>query len=149
MIIHVNRDACAGIALAVFGVAIAIYSYMHYPIGAISRMGPGMFPLMLGCALFAVAVGILLVSLVRPSEAIEINVRSGALVLVSLASFAVIVRPFGVVPALLAVLFVSSIAVPGRRPVGTAVFSAAVTAGIVFIFVYLMDLNLNLFRWPA
>ena len=51
--------------------------------------------------------------------------------------------------ALLTLLFVSSGAVSGRRLIATAIFSIVVTAGIVFIFVYLMDLNLDLFRWPA
>ena len=149
MIFHVNRDAFAGVALAIFGAALAIYSYVNYPVGTISRMGPGMFPVMLGTALFAVAVMILLVSLVQQSETVEVNFRSGLFVLVSLALFAVMVRLFGVVPALLTLLFVSSGAVSGRRLIGTAIFSIVVTAGIVFIFVYLMDLNLDLFRWPA
>ena len=149
MIFHVNRDAFAGVALAIFGAALAIYSYVNYPVGTISRMGPGMFPVMLGTALFAVAVMILLVSLVQRSETVEVNFRSGLFVLVSLALFAVMVRLFGVVPALLTLLFVSSGAVSGRRLIGTAIFSIVVTAGIVFIFVYLMDLNLDLFRWPA
>ena len=149
MIVHVNRDVFAGAILAIFGAAIAIYSYVSYPIGSISRMGPGMFPAMLGCALIVAAVAVLLRALVQPSETIEVNVRSGAFVLVSLALFAVMVRLFGIVPALLALLFVSSGAVSGRRFIETAIFSVIVTAGIVFIFVYLMDLNLNLFRWPA
>ena len=79
----------------------------------------------------------------------EINVRAAAFVLVALAVFAIIIEPFGVVPALLALLVISSGAVPGRSIVGTAIFSIVVTACIIFIFVYLMNLNLNLFRWPA
>ena len=76
MIFHVNRDAFAGVALAIFGAALAIYSYVNYPVGTISRMGPGMFPVMLGTALFAVAVMILLVSLVQQSETVEVNFRT-------------------------------------------------------------------------
>ena len=149
MILNINRDAFAGAALAIVGGAVTIYSYSHYSIGAISRMGPGMFPFMLGIALVVVAVAVLLKSFTQPSVQIEVNVRAAAFVLASLALFALMIKPFGVVPALLALLLVSSAAVPGRRLAGTTAFSVLVTCGMVFIFVFLMNLNLSLFRWPA
>jgi hypothetical protein len=149
MILKVNRDALAGGTLAVFGAAVAIYSYIHYPIGVVSRMGPGMFPFVLGLALVVVAVAVLLKSIGQPGERSEINVRAGSFILASLVLFALMVKPFGVVPALLALMLVSSAAVPGRRPLGAIAFSVVVTAGIVFIFAFLMNLNLDLFGWPA
>lgn len=149
MTININRDAFAGIVLALLGGAIAIYAYLHYPVGSISRMGPGMFPVMMGAGLLLVAVGIFAKSFANAREAIQINVRSAAFVLVALAVFAVAIEPFGVVPSLLALLLISSAAVPGRSLIGTLLFSVIATAGVVFIFVYLMNLNLNLFGWPA
>ena len=144
MIVNVNRDALAGVALAVFGAAVAIDSYESYPIGSLGRMGPGMFPAMLGCALFAVAIAILVRSLVHPRTTIEINTRSGVFVLVSLALFAVMIQLFGVVPALLVLVMVSSAAARATFVGSTIVYSVLVTAGIVFIFRYLMNLNLDL-----
>lgn len=149
MVVHVNRDMLIGFCLALFGAAIAIYAYAKYPIGSIFRMGPGMFPVMLGCASILLAIAIALRSHGKQGDPIEINVRAAAFILVALAVFAIIIEPFGVVPALLALLVISSGAVPGRTIVGTAIFSIVITACIVFIFVYLMNLNLNLFGWPA
>lgn len=149
MIINVNRDALAGAILALLGAFIAVYAYMHYPLGRISRMGPGMFPLLLGVALLLVAAVILIKSFIQASEPIEINVRAALFVLGGLAVFAVLIEPFGVVPALFVLLVISSYAVPGRRTVETLAFSAVVTAGVVFIFAYVMALNFKLFGWPA
>lgn len=148
MIVHVNRDAVGGALLAVIGAAVAIYSYTNYTVGTIARMGAGMFPAMLGVALIVVAVAIVLKSLMEKREAIHINVRSGATILASLALFALMIQPFGVIPALLALVLVSSFAVPGRHVVTVLVFAIAVTAAITFLFVYVMNLYLPLFRWP-
>lgn len=149
MTLHFNRDAVGGVLLAAIGAFISIYAYTHYPIGQISRMGPGMFPVLLGVALVLIAVAIIAQSAFRGGDGVEISLRSASLILVALAAFAVLVRPFGIVPALLALLLISSLAVPGRRLVQTVLFSAVVTGVIVFIFAYVMNLNLVLFRLPA
>ena len=149
MKIHFNRDAVAGCFLSAIGAFIAIYAYMHYPVGQISRMGPGMFPVLLGSALVVVAIGIIIQSSVQRSETVEVNLRSACVILVALAAFALIVDPFGIVPALLALMLISSAAVTGRRLVPTLLFCIVVTGVIVFIFAYVMNLNLDLVRLPA
>lgn len=148
MIININRDVVAGIVLALLGAAIAAYAYVNYPTGSISRMGPGMFPVMMGVALLLVALGILARSLVNQRETIQVNVRAAIFVLVGLAVFAMMIEPFGVVPSLFVLLVISSGAVPGRRLLGTLLFALVATAGTVIIFVYLMDLHFKLFGWP-
>jgi hypothetical protein len=149
MTIHINRDAVAGLLLLAIGAFIAIYAYVHYPVGQISRMGPGMFPVMLGSALVLVALAIVGQATKRHSKTLEVNVRSAFTVLLGLAAFALMVDPFGIVPGLVALMLISSLAVTGRRPIPTLLFSIVVTAGIVLIFVYVMKLNLHLFRLPA
>lgn len=149
MTIHFNRDTVAGVLLAAIGAFIAIYAYTHYPVGQISRMGPGMFPVILGSALVLIATGIIAQSSMRRSEKVDINPRSAAIILVALAAFALMVEPFGVMPALLALMLISSVAVTGRRLVPTLLFSIVVTGAITFIFVYIMNLNLDLVRLPA
>jgi hypothetical protein len=149
MTININRDAVAGIVLALLGAAIALHAYLNYPVGSISRMGPGMFPVMMGSALFLVALGILAKAFVDARETIQVNVRAALFVLVGLAVFAVLVEPFGVAPALFALLVISCGAVPGRKLAGTIAFSAVATAATVVIFVYMMDLHFKLFGWPA
>lgn len=148
MAVHINRDAVGGMLLALIGATIAIYSYSNYPVGSVSRMGAGMFPAMLGLALVAVAAAMIVRSLKAPREAIVINLRAGATVLLSLVLFAVLVPLFGIVPALLVLVLLSSYAVPGRQLVPTLIFAAVVTAGISFLFVYVMNLHLPLARWP-
>ncbi len=149
MIVNVNRDAFAGAILALLGAFIALYSYVNYPLGQISRMGPGMFPFMLGCGLSLIALIVLVKSFLQPKEPIEINLRASLFVLIGLAVFAILIDPFGVAPALFVLLVISSYAVPGRNLLHTIVFSAIVTAAVVFIFVVLMGLHLQLFGWPA
>lgn len=149
MIVHINRDTLVGCLLALLGAFIATYAFLLYPMGDIARMGPGMFPVMMGVILFLIAVAIIVVSLVQASEPVAINVRSASVILLGLAVFAILVDPFGVVPAMMALLLISSVAVPGRRPVGTVLFSLVVTACVVFIFSFLLSINLKLFGWPA
>lgn len=147
MIVFINRDTIAGALLALAGFFIAIYAYLYYPIGQISRMGPGMFPFMMGIALLLVSGGIVAKSFLNAREAVAINVRATTVVLGALAAFALMVKPLGAVPATMALLLISSAAVPARRLLRTLLFSSIVTAAIVFIFAYLVGINLKLFGW--
>ena len=108
-----------------------------------------MFPVILGVILFVIAVAIVVKSRLETGEPIEVNLRSASVVLVALAVFALMVDPFGIIPALLALLLISSLAVSGRRLSGTVLFAILVTAAIVFIFFYLMNINLELIGWSA
>jgi len=148
MNLSINRDAVAGVVLGALGASIAIYAYRHYPMGTMSRMGPGMFPLLLGCALVLVAVPIFLLSLLRQANAIEFNIRAGGLILLGLAIYAATVDAVGIVPSMLVLMVISYFAVPGRNLVETLLLSAAVTALMVVVFIYIMNINLTLFAWP-
>jgi hypothetical protein len=148
MTVVINRDAVGGILLALIGAGIAIFSYANYPIGTISRMGAGMFPAMLGIGLTVVSIAMIIKSLSSGREEIHINVRAGSTILASLVLFAVIVPLFGILPALLALIILSSWAVPDRRIVPTLIFAVVVTIAIAFLFVYVMNLHLPLVRWP-
>lgn len=149
MIIKINRDAVAGLLLAILGASFAAYAYRNYPVGVISRMGPGMVPVIMGCLLFVIALAILLRSLTQPAESIQIDVRAALLVLASIAFFALTIEAFGTIPALLGLIIISGMAAPGRNIIHIALFALGVSAVVVFIFVYLMQLNLSLFRWPS
>jgi len=148
MNLSINRDAVAGIVLGALGAFVAIYAYLSYPLGNMARMGPGMFPLLLGIALLLIAIAIFLLSLMRQRHAIEINLRAGGVILLGLAIFAATVDPLGIVPSMMILMVLSYFAIPGRNLIATILMSAAVTALMVVIFVYTMNLHLTLFAWP-
>jgi len=148
MNLSINRDAVAGVVLGALGAFVAIYAYLSYPLGNMARMGPGMFPLLLGVTLLLIAIAIFLLSFLRQRHSIEVNLRAGGLILLALAIFAATVDPVGVVPSMMVLMVISYFAVPGRNILTTIILSAAVTALMVIIFVYIMNLHLKLFAWP-
>lgn len=147
MNLSINRDAVAGVVLGALGAFVAIYAYLHYPLGNMARMGPGMFPLLLGITLVLLAAAILLLSLLRQRHSIEINLRSGGAILLALALFAATVDALGIIPSMMILMVISYFAVPGRSVVATILLSAAITTLMVIIFVYIMNLRMTLFAW--
>jgi hypothetical protein len=51
------RDIVGGLLLVVLGLGFSWYAAEHYDLGSLRRMGPGMFPTVLGVALACLGLG--------------------------------------------------------------------------------------------
>lgn len=148
MEINLKRDSTAAVVIAGFGACTSIYSYTHYPVGTISRMGAGMFPLILGTVLVAMGVMLFAKSMMVDGQTITIDVREALVILASLTLFGLLVGPFGIIPAVAALVAVSTAAVRPFSVRRTAALAGSVTVVIVLIFDVAMRLHIPLLRWP-
>ena len=135
-----NRDVLAGLLLIVMG-GIAFIMALDYPFGSTTRMGPGYFPRVL--AGIAIAFGIvLLLKGLRTPEAVK--GRWGwwpiAMMVLALVAFGWIMDRFGIVPALVALFFISAFGGHEFKFKEVAVLTVVMTAFAVAVFV--VGLNL-------
>lgn len=142
------RDAVGGALLVALGAAFTIYSWTHYPLGTVTRMGAGMVPFSLGLILAIFGGMIVLASLSRQGAFPEVRVATPLLVLGSVVLFAVVIKPFGLLPATFAATLVAAFADLSFRPLRNIVLAAGLSALAYVIFSVGLQLPLPLFAWP-
>jgi len=131
----INKDLATGALLIAIG-AYAILMGQDYGVATIRRMGPGFFPVMIGGGLVVLGVIIIVVEGFgkrrSPVPATPGNLRALLLVSAAIGAFAVLVRTAGLVPAVWAAVFVSSLADPGMR-LGSALLVSVVMSVIAVV----------------
>lgn len=145
---HDYTDMVAGGVLIIAGGATTAVSVTQYPLGTLSRMGPGMFPAGLGGILAFLGVVLTIQALRRPGYKPDIRVFSPLLVLGAIAAFALIIVPFGLIPAILAITIISSLAELRIRAQSLALLCLALCLLAPGVFKFGLGLNIPLFAWP-
>jgi len=130
-----NKDFWAGLMLVAIG-ATAIALGRDYPFGSALRMGPGYFPMVLGALLILFGLSIMATGL-RRAAPIEGSWSPRALVILplSLVLFGVLMDHGGFVPAMLVLIFGSATASTEFKFLEALLFSIALTALAVAVFV--------------
>lgn len=142
------RDIIAGAALIVIGVCTAIYTLTSLKLGTTTRMGPGMFPTALCVLLVIFGIIVLVPALSRAGEMPRIDKAPLAAILLSILAFALMVRPFGVVPAVIVMTAISSRADSKLSLLGTAILAALLALLAALIFPIGLGLLIPIFAWP-
>ena len=142
------KDIFGGFLLVVFGGWVAWYSATHYELGTFRRMAPGMFPMMLGIILAGFGVAIAAPAFFRPGERPHVRIWTPLFVLAGVAAFAILVRPFGLIPAILGVVIISSLAEMKVRPVSLTILCVALCLIAWLTFRVGLGLPMPMFRWP-
>lgn len=142
------RDTLGGLILIVGGTLFAGYSWTHYNMGTLRQMGPGLFPTSLGVILALFGVAILIGGLLQRQELPEFRIRPTAFVLIAVAIFALTIRPFGIVPAIMATTFAAAMADEKFRPKSTLFVGAGLVVTAYVVFKVGLGLSLAVLRWP-
>jgi putative tricarboxylic transport membrane protein len=131
-----RKDLWAGLLLIAIGAA-AVLVARDYQFGNALRMGPGYVPVVLGAMLMLFGIGVLATGLPR-GETLEASWSLRALIILplSLVLFGFLIDRAGFVPALMVLIFGSAAASREFRPVEVLLFSAALTALAVAVFVW-------------
>ena len=141
-------DILGGVLLVIVGALVSYVSISQYPLGTLNRMGPGMFPAILGVVLAILGALIALQALRRRGTRPDIRVFSPLFVLGGVAAFALLVGPFGLIPAILAITVISSLAELRIRPASLAMLCLALCLIAPAVFVLGLGLRISLVRWP-
>ena len=146
------RDFISGMLLIAGGVFVAIYARANMDLGTIARMGPGYFPMVLGWLLAGLGVVIVLLSfreVIADALAPRLAFRPLAAVFGSLLVFSLMIEPFGLVPATIALTAIAVFAErkpPLRRSVMLAIGLSFVAW---LIFTVALQMTLPAFNLPG
>jgi hypothetical protein len=128
---------------------LAMAEGLRLGLGSMSRMGPGYFPMAAGIGL-ALLGGLLLISAARkngPLARIPFGIPV-ILLLVSLIAFAVLLPMFGLAPATIVLMLISSLAVSGRVGPADVIYAVAISIAAVLIFINGLGMVLPAVKWP-
>lgn len=142
-----RRDLIAGIVLIAFGLGAAGYALLHYSLGTLWRMGPGMFPTMVGIALTGLGALVLASALLHPAAMPRVEWRQALSVLCSTLAFAFLIEPAGLVPAVVALTAVSALADPKATVIRTVMLAVILSAMAYLVFRVGLGLSIPVFRW--
>lgn len=141
-------DIVGGLVLICLGLVFSAYAATHYDIGTIRRMGPGMFPTILGVALAIFGAAQIVPALRRAGNKPDIRVWTPIFVLGACGVFALMLRSCGLIPAVITLTVVASLAELEIRPLRMAAISAILCLASWLIFVVAFGLNVPIARWP-
>ncbi len=134
----------------IIGAAAALQG-TTYQVGTLSRMGPGYFPIVLGTILALVGVAIFVMAGVgeRPAakEKRPPEWRAWFCIGFSVVAFMVIGLYGGLVPATVAIVFISALADRKNTLKDAILLSAAMTVIAVVVFWWALQVPFPLFRW--
>ncbi|MGH8629774.1 MAG: tripartite tricarboxylate transporter TctB family protein [Burkholderiales bacterium] len=141
-----RRDFFAGLIFLAFGVIAAVVA-RDYPIGSAVRMGPGYFPLVLGCILALLGLVVIGRGLLRDGPAPERTYwRPLTLILVAIAVFAASVESLGIAPATALLVAIGATASPESRRYEALLLVAVLVLFTLAVFVYGLKLPFKV--WP-
>lgn len=132
-------SSAAVIATGVFVAAIA----WTYPLGTITRMGPGYLPFVLGLVLIAIGmlIGIVELNDAEPPEE-QLTLRPLIAVVAAILAWTAIVPRFGLVPATCALVLIASFS--QRRPSPVAIVATAAFLSIFGVLAFIEGLGIRM-----
>ena len=143
------RDIAAGGAMIAFGLWFASYALSHYGRGTLARVGEGAFPAGAG---FALAFFGLLTFFggmaARPRTTTKFRVKAPFFIVLGTASFALVIQPFGLVPAIVLVTVLSSFADLKARFVSLVILCAVLSLMAYLVFRLGLGLLIPMLDWP-
>lgn len=142
------KDFYTGLLFMLFGGAFT-WGATRYTMGMAAKMGAGYFPFMLGGLLTVLGVIIFTRSLVSGSDDSRVGriaLKPAVLMFGSIAAFALLLRPAGLVVSIFAIILISSLASNESRFKETLISAVVLCASCLAMFVY--GLNLQIPVWP-
>jgi hypothetical protein len=145
-----NTETLAAVIFLLFG-AITVALGVGYGMGTAGALGPGALPVLAGGLL--VLLGLLqLARALRaaapaPRAFAQAELRPLLVILAAVAAFGLMIAPFGLIPALTALVLIAWFAQGGGRPVELAVILAVTLVLNLAIFHWGLGIPFRLFTW--
>jgi hypothetical protein len=141
-------ELVGGLFLVSTGAALAGYAAVHYPVGTVLRMGPGMLPVSLGVLLAVFGLIIAASAFFRSGEHTDVQVQVPLVILASVLAFALLIGTAGLLPAIAGCAIIATVAERPFRPAFSLVLAAALCVLAWLVFVVALRLPIPLLRWP-
>ncbi len=143
-----GQDLVGGLLTIAFG-GFALSKALSYPMGSALRMGPGFFPAILSCLIIVLGVALALHALQRrmARQAIEVRLRPVVTIAIAVAAFALMLERFGIVPATIALVLISSLAASRLRLWRSLILAVVMTGAVYVIFIVVLQMPLTVMNW--
>lgn len=143
-----RQDLIGGVLAIAFG-AFVLAKALSYPMGSVLRMGPGFFPTVLAGLIITLGAALALHALRRrlAPRMVEIQLRPVVMIATAVVLFALLIERYGIVPATVTLVLVSSLAAPRLRPWRSVIMAAATTAAVYVIFIVILQMPFTVARW--
>lgn len=146
MHIRSPKDFWAGLIFVALGVAFMVLA-RQYRLGDLHRIGPGMFPILVGALLAGLGLIIAARALALEGAPIErIQARPLIVSLVAIVLFALALQWLGLVVAIAVLAVVGAYAAHDVRLLQTLMLAAFLIVFAIAVFVWLLGLPLPLWR---
>jgi hypothetical protein len=147
MRIRSPKDFWAGLIFIAIGGGFVLLA-QQYRLGDMHRMGPAMFPTLVGALLAALGLIIALRSFALDGAPVpRFEARAIGVSLLAIVLFGIALHWFGLVAAVAVLVLVGAYAARDVRPLENFVLAAVMVAFSVGVFVWLLGLPLPL--WPT
>jgi hypothetical protein len=146
MRIRSPKDLWAGLIFVAIGAGFILLA-LQYRLGDFHRMGPAMFPTLVGALLAALGAIIALRAFAFDGERVSrLHARPIGVTLLAIVLFGVALQWLGLVAAIAVLVLVGAFAARDVRPLQNVALAAVMILFSVAVFVWLLGLPLPL--WP-
>ncbi|HGF6842325.1 TPA: tripartite tricarboxylate transporter TctB family protein [Salmonella enterica] len=142
------RDLIGGGLTTLAGAAAMYHSLTAFTVGTADRMGPGFFPALVGGLLVLCGFMIWIPALRRAGPMPKVEVRPLFWISISVLAFALLVLPFGLVPAIIAQSVLAGLADCKLSWRGSLILAGALSIGATLVFKIGLGVILPTFAWP-
>ncbi|WP_432786118.1 hypothetical protein AAEX37_00223 [Oligella sp. MSHR50489EDL] len=154
---RVNRKELWSVLLMLILAVPTIVGSLNYQVGTLARMGPGYFPLILGCILTFLALLLLfspepvesLLDEIAEEDTLSLKeqVITWVTIVASVIAFIVIGKYGGLIPATFVMCTLAAFADKRNSVVTNIIIGAVLTAVAVGLFRYGLQIQFPLFTW--
>jgi hypothetical protein len=142
-----TKDVCGGGILAFLGLYFVVEGW-RLGIGSLTSMGPGFFPLLVGCAGILIGGGLVVSATARSGALGTVEWRPLIAVTAALAVFALTIERFGLIVAIALATSIAAFGDQKSRPWQIALLTLAVCLLIWLVFSVGLGLTIPLLRVP-
>ncbi len=142
------RDLIGGVLITIAGAGAMFHSLTAFDVGTAARMGPGYFPALVGGLLMLCGIMIIIPALLREGPLPVLELRPLFWVSLSMLAFALLVLPFGLVPAIIVQTILAGISDSKLSWRGSLILAVALSVGATLVFKAGLGVILPTFAWP-
>ncbi len=145
-----HKDFIGGLLVLLLGL-VTIQEAVSYKVGTLSRMGPGFFPLSLGVILCLTGLAIVVMRKRADSASVPTSPppewRGWLCICAGIASFVILGRYGGMMPATFATVFISAMGDRENSILTAAILAFVMCITCLIVFWGLLHMQLPLFQW--
>ena len=142
------RDLIGGGLITLAGAAAMYHSLTVFAVGTAARMGPGYFPALVGGLLMLCGIVILIPALLRAGPMPVLEFRPLLWISLSILAFALLLVPFGLIPAIIVQTVVAGLSDCKLSWRGSLILAGAIAVGATLLFKVGLGLIVPAFAWP-